>query len=422
VEVVMDTKNESSDKTIYNICTLIHNLVRLEVEFVDANHTSSFKLFNSQIPFAIQHFRSQTVAYMNSTLRTKAPFEFLNHIDNLQLSYLAIGYWRNEDYRGSIIIGPFLTDIPDDSFISKVIEGNKLPLGHRFQLQQYYRTLPILDADTSKNIGSLAVNLAINPLIHANEIFSKNHDFILNEKDTGEIDNEKFYSEVELRYKLEKEIQNAVEKGLKEELVKLLNSFSFNPIKRAPNNPLRARKNLAFAFNTLLRTAAERGGVSPIYLHNTSNKFATLIEKMSNTVELGDLTFKMALEYCDLVKRLSTAGYSPSIRKAIDYINLNFSDELSLNTIAEKVELSPSHLSRQFKKETNSTVIEFINKRRVEEAKFLIKQNNNSITEIALMVGFENPNYFCTVFKQITSLTPKEYLMNSRNAKNGCIY
>jgi AraC-like DNA-binding protein len=413
-EAIMDTNNENSDKTIYNICSLIHNLVRLEVEFLDANHNSSFQLLNSQIPLSIQSFRSKTTSFIDSSLRSKTSYDFLHHIDNLQLSYLAVGCWKEKSYRGTIIIGPFLTDIPDDSFMSKIIETNKLPLGLRFQLQQYYRALSILDTSTSKNIGSLAVNLAINPPIHANELFSENKDFIPNEREINELDNEKFYSEVELRYKLEKEIQNAVEKGSKEELTKLLNSFNFNPTHRAPNDPLRARKNLAFAFNTVLRTAAERGGVSPVYIHNTSDKFATLIEKVSNMVELGNLINKFALEYCDLVKKLSTTGYSPSIRKTIDYINLNFSDKVSLNTLAEIIGLSPSHLSRQFKKETNSTITEFINKRRVEEAKFLIKQNNNSITEIALMVGFENHNYFCTVFKQITALTPKEFLKNSR--------
>ena len=40
------------------------------------------------------------------------------------------------------------------------------------------------------------------------------------------------------------------------------------------------------------------------------------------------------------------------------------------------------------------TITDFINERRIEEAKFLIEQNNNSITEIALMVGYKNHNYF----------------------------
>jgi two-component system, response regulator YesN len=74
-----------------------------------------------------------------------------------------------------------------------------------------------------------------------------------------------------------------------------------------------------------------------------------------------------------------------------------------------KIQISPFHLSKQFKKEATFTITEFIHNKRITEAKFLIEQNGHSITEIALMVGFENINYFCTVFKKITSLTPKEY-------------
>ena len=103
-----------------------------------------------------------------------------------------------------------------------------------------------------------------------------------------------------------------------------------------PNNPLRAYKNLAFSFNTLLRIASERGGVSPIYIHNLSDKFAILIENISSMAQLETLQINMVSEYCDLVNKFSTAGYSKIIRKAINYINLNFENPLSLSLIADE--------------------------------------------------------------------------------------
>lgn len=130
--------------------------------------------------------------------------------------------------------------------------------------------------------------------------------------------------------------------------------------------------------------------------------------------DIETLQIEMVCEYCDLVNTSSTEGYSVVVKKAINYINLNFDDTLPLSLIANNSNVNSSHLSRQFKKETNFTITEFLNKRRITEAKFLIEQNTNSITEIALMVGFETHNYFCTVFKKITSLTPKEYLNKTR--------
>ena len=126
--------------------------------------------------------------------------------------------------------------------------------------------------------------------------------------------------------------------------------------------------------------------------------------------QMDAMATKMISEYCDLVNEFSTNGYSTSIKKAINYINLNFKSPISLTIIADNININPSHLSRQFKKETKTTITEFINKKRIDEAKFLIDQNNYSITEIALMVGFESYTYFGKVFKDVTSLTSREYL------------
>ena len=409
----MKAKNENIDETIYSICLLIHKICKLNLDFIGNSSSTSFELVNSQLPSALNAAKAETLTYIHNFLKNKLPTDILYHTDNFQLNYLSIGFFEKSQYKGTIIVGPFLSDIPDDAFISRVIEKNNLSLAHRLQLTGYYNSLPIFDINDNKNIGSLLVNLSSNPLIYGNMLFSQNEISSTDKKEKKELKEDELFSAIELRYKVEKGLLNAVEKGLKEEALKFKNQFQFAAVHRVPNNPLRAYKNLAFSFNTLLRMASERGGVSPIYIHSLSDKFAILIENLSSMVQLENLQIDMVSEYCDLVNKFSTAGYSQLISKAINYINLNFENPLSLSLIADEININPSHLSRQFKKETNMTVTEFINNRRIQEAKFLIDQNNNSITEIAFMVGFENHNYFCKVFKQITSLTPREYLKKS---------
>jgi len=228
-------------------------------------------------------------------------------------------------------------------------------------------------------------------------------------------------NEIEIRYKIEKVLLNAVEKGDVEQALKTLknlNFLGFEPTHRVPGNPLRAYKNLLFSFNTMLRLAAERAGVSPVYLHNLSDKFAILIEKISTFAELSNMGNKLIHEYCDLVQNKSTVGYSPIVKKAINYINFNFAKPITLKSISENIGINPCHLSRQFKKETGMTITEFIQRRRIKEAQFLIEQNSKSITDIAFAVGFENHNYFCKVFKKLTSTTPTDYLKNRNTDKN----
>lgn len=409
----MNIENELIDKNIYNICLSIHKLIKLDIEFLDINHKASFQLFNSKMPFGLDQSRNNSASFIFDYLKTISIKEFFHYIDTFQLSYLGIGYWENQDYKGAIIIGPFLSSIADDSFISKIIETNGLQLAHRLQLHQYYKTLTTFSLLEYSNLASLVVTLANSSFIQATPLFSENKEFIVNNKEKSELEDEKFYSEVELRYSMEKKFLNAVEKGLEKEALNLVKFFQFKIEHRVPNNPLRTRKNITYTFNTLLRIATERGGVSPVYIHNTSDKFSILIEKTSTLSELENLQRKMISEYCDLVKKRSTAGHSGVIQKAINYINLNFDSSISLNVIAEELDINPSQLARKFKKETNLTVTEFIQKKRIDEAKYLIRQDNLSITDIALMVGFENHNYFCTVFKKLTSMTPTEYLKKS---------
>ena len=413
----MRVKNENIDETIYSICLLIHKICKLNLEFIGDSSSSSFKLVNSQTPVLLSNSKIETLTYIHNFLENKLPSEILYHTDNFLLNYLAVGYFEKSQYKGAIIVGPFISAIPDDGFISKVIETNHLSLAHRLQLHEYYKSLPIFDVNDNKNVGALMFNLASNSFAYGNMLFSQNESLDINNKEKNDLNEVELFSAIELRYKVEKNLLNAVEKGSKEEALKFKNSFQFAAVHRIPNNPLRAYKNLTFSFNTLLRIASERGGVSPIYIHNLSDKFAILIENLSSMAQLEALQINMISEYCDLVNKYSTAGYSKVIRKAIDYINLNFDNPISLSLIADNIDINSSHLSRQFKKETNMTVTEFINKRRIKEAMFLIEQNNNSITEIALMVGYENHNYFCKVFKQMTSLTPKDYLKKAQKSE-----
>ncbi len=386
----MKVRKNNIDQTIYSICLLIHKSSKLNLEFIGDNSTSSFELVSYQEPALLSKSKNKTFTYIYNFLESKSPSEVLYHTDNFQLNYLAVAYFQKSQYKGAIIVGPFISTIPDDSFISKVIEANHLSLVHRLQLNEYYKSLPIFDPNDSENVGNLMVNLASNPYIYGNMLFSQSEKSDLINKEKNILNEQELFSAIELRYKIEKDLLYAVANGLKEKALQYKNSFQFAAVHRIPNNPLRAYKNLTFSFNTLLRLASEHGGVSPIYIHNLSDKFAT-------------------------------AGYSKIVKKAINYINLNFDNSLSLSIIAEKIDINPCHLSRQFKKETKMTITDFINERRIEEAKFLIEQNNNSITEIALMVGYENHNYFCKVFKRITSLTPMDYLKKTqlKNRKSG---
>lgn len=118
-----------------------------------------------------------------------------------------------------------------------------------------------------------------------------------------------------------------------------MNNFIFE--ERTPD-ALRNMKNYCIIMNTLLRKAAEKGGVHPIYLHQTSSDLARRIEQLPNSNDIPSLMQDMFYAYCRLVNRHSIDHYSLPIQRTITYIDSDLTADLTLRTLAEAQKLSPA--------------------------------------------------------------------------------
>ena len=94
------------------------------------------------------------------------------------------------------------------------------------------------------------------------------------------------------------------------------------------------------------------------------------------------------------------------------FISRNFSADLSLDMLAKKYSLSKSYFSKLFKKVTGVGISEYINITRVSAAEKMLLSGEKNITEIALKCGFNDSNYFATVFKKIKAVAPKIYSLS----------
>ncbi|HFK1529856.1 TPA: bifunctional transcriptional activator/DNA repair enzyme AdaA [Bacillus cereus] len=104
------------------------------------------------------------------------------------------------------------------------------------------------------------------------------------------------------------------------------------------------------------------------------------------------------------------------IEQVVHYIDANYSEHLTLQTLAELCHGSPYHLQRTFKKITGLTPTEYIQKVRINKAIEYLTTSDMSITEIAITVGITNMSYFVTLFKQKIGHTPLGY-RRFKNAK-----
>lgn len=97
------------------------------------------------------------------------------------------------------------------------------------------------------------------------------------------------------------------------------------------------------------------------------------------------------------------------IEKAIEYMNQNFGEKLTVRSLSKLVNMSESNFIRTFKQETQLAPIEFLIKLRIDKAKKLLRSGEKTITEIALQCGFNSTSHFSSCFVKRLGSTPSDY-------------
>jgi YesN/AraC family two-component response regulator len=220
---------------------------------------------------------------------------------------------------------------------------------------------------------------------------------------------------MEMRYSFENELIRAVSQGQQPKGALFAAQLNEQMLERRVADPLRNAKNYCIIMNTLLRKAAEEGGVHPVYIDKTSSKFAVKIELLSSTKACTDMMAEMFSSYCRLVYKHSIKSYSPIVQKTILIIDSDISAGLSLGVLAQKQGISSGYLATIFKKETQKTVTEYIADKRMEYARYLLSTTQLQIQTVALHCGIVDVQHFSKVFKKKTGKAPREYREATRH-------
>ena len=94
------------------------------------------------------------------------------------------------------------------------------------------------------------------------------------------------------------------------------------------------------------------------------------------------------------------------------YIYEHYSEEISVEQLAELVFMAPSYLSFIFKKETGQNLSKFIKAYRMEKAKEMLEGTHNKIVAISNAVGYPNVSYFCQSFREYYGISPQKFRSN----------
>lgn len=96
------------------------------------------------------------------------------------------------------------------------------------------------------------------------------------------------------------------------------------------------------------------------------------------------------------------------IAALLRYIDSNYMEDLTLEKAADYTGFSKYHFSRLFKQHTHTTFYDYLSRKRIQEAQYLLSTESN-ITDIAFRTGFNNLTTFCRCFKKVTNYSPSEY-------------
>ena len=172
-------------------------------------------------------------------------------------------------------------------------------------------------------------------------------------------------------------------------------------------------QNMKFHFvvtTALVARYCIQGGMDLSAAYSLSDFYIQKADRCKKTSEISALHPIMCVDYAKRMRSLrKNAVCSLQVSKCIDYIYDHLHARITVEDLAEYVELNPSYLSRLFKKEVGTSISEYIRRQKLETAKNMLVYSEYRPAEIATTLAFPSQSYFTEIFRKYTGLTPKEY-------------
>lgn len=383
----------------YKIIKSIHVISKLPIHVFDKKFLLKNLYVSNQVYILPYDFKKHLTQHNSK----KSPYLFSGIFDEVFLQFC---------FKDIILIlGPFITNHLDENNILKKIRTITRDENYENHLSRYLHHLPVFPLGDIRDILIL-LNFIFNgddecpyskelhQQVSLNETKIKNNTI-------NNYTNRIFNAENYLYY-YEAQLLDLVRKGdlksLKENLAKTSNSI----IPNVSGDFIRTEKNYTIIILEKLSSQSIQLG------HDITNIYRLrdfYIKQLENITELMDVLYvrdTAIIHFTKIMHDFLSGSCSSFVKSVIQFIGLNLYSSIKISDIANKFFVSESTLRSKFKKETGLSVIEYINKRKINEAKLLLRSGLSPL-EVSGTLDYYDYSHFYKTFKKFTGISPKDY-------------
>lgn len=345
--------------------------------------------------------------YLHEVLASEVRVGSVIHLqDRLHMNYFLFPAHRKKPPYCSI--GPFFTTELSGEDWDVTFKQYDLDERQRTVIQEYLPKVPIVSAAQAFSVArrvllaaydSLEINVRVINMTADRQPKLSNID-ILDYEEPRYSPEEIYHQEnIVIQYVIDGDYENALK----------ATNFFVNLF--APENVNGMNEYLAqfHWVNANYRKAAQDYGVPPYLVQTVYNQMYQDSKRCNSYAAYVSLQIRMLTAYCDLCREYSTKEYSPLIRQIVNYIRLNLSQNLDIQTIAQNAGFSQTYITHKFKDEVGMPPLRFIQEQRIRLAKRMLATSNKPVSEIAMDVGITDWSYFSRLFKKSTGKSPSEF-------------
>jgi two-component system response regulator YesN len=205
-----------------------------------------------------------------------------------------------------------------------------------------------------------------------------------------------------------KKLENFLHEGTIEEVSTFVHTY-FNHLKQSLNSYL-FRQYLVMDIYFSMTAFCEQMGTAQEKIQELYGNLENVNSLIKDQNTLAQTIENWLFQSIKVRESLSSKRYHLLINQVKRYLQENYNKEnISLNQVANYVNISPSHLSTLFSQETGQTFVSYLTEIRMEKAKELLKCTTMKTLEVGFEVGYKDPHYFSYLFKKTQNCTPRDY-------------